>query len=86
MKTASHSKVEYFLKPEYSTLELDADFIVELKSNTFWLNRGFKVYLDLYAPNFPKSDHKYLFGPSTFFAKNTLFWWRFDPKKHPNNV
>ena len=41
--------------PIFSTKSMHTDFVVKVKCNTFWLNRGFKVYFDLYEPDFPKS-------------------------------
>ena len=36
------------------------DFVLQVKCTIFWLNSGLMVYLDLYAPDFPKSTSKYL--------------------------
>ena len=33
------------------------DFIVQAKSTIFWLNRGVRVYFDLYVPNCPKMTY-----------------------------
>ena len=40
---------------------MDPDIIVQVKGTIFWPNRGLRVYLDMYAPDFPKSTYKYLF-------------------------
>ena len=39
----------------------DVDFILQLKLAIFFLNKGLNVYLDLCAPDFPKSSSKYLY-------------------------
>ena len=36
------------------------DFVCQVKYTISWLNRDLRVYLDLYAPDFPKSTSKYL--------------------------
>ena len=33
----------------------------QVKCTIFWLNRGLRVHLDLYAPDFPKTISKYLY-------------------------
>ena len=40
---------------------MDTDLVVVVKCTIFWLNRGLRVYLDLFALNFQKSKCKYLF-------------------------
>ena len=37
------------------TLEWDPDFILQVRCTIFWLKRGLRVCLDLYAPDFLKS-------------------------------
>ena len=37
---------------------MDPDFVVPVKCTIFWMNRGVRVYLDLYAPDFSKSYYK----------------------------
>ena len=49
------------------------DFVLKVKCTIFWLNRGLMVYLDLYAPDFPKSTSKYFLQPSTFNLKHPIF-------------
>ena len=66
-----------FSSVELVKLILDPNFVVGVKCTIFWLKRGLRVYLDLYAPYFPKSTSKYLFGLSTFLVQNILFWRRF---------
>ena len=39
---------------------MDPDFVVQVKCTIFGLNRGFRVYLDLYAQEFQKSIFMYL--------------------------
>ena len=51
---------------------MDPDF-VKVKFTIFWRNRGLKVYLDLYAPNFQKNISKYFFGLCTFIVQNNIF-------------
>ena len=65
---------------------MNPDFVVQIKCTIFWLNRGLSVNLDLYAPDFPKSTSKYLFGLIIFLVQKTLFWSRFWFKNHPNHV
>ena len=36
------------------------DFVCQVKCTISWLNRGLRVYLDLYVLDFPKSTSKYL--------------------------
>ena len=36
------------------------DFVFQVKCTIFWLKRGLRVHLDLYAPEFPNSISKYL--------------------------
>ena len=40
---------------------MDHDFVFQVKCTMFWLNRGLRVYLDLFLPNFSQSTIKYLF-------------------------
>ena len=49
------------------------DFVLKVKCTIFWLNRGLMVYLDFYAPDFPKSTSKYFLQPSTFSLKHPIF-------------
>ena len=34
---------------------MNPDFVVQVKCTILWVNMGLRVYLDLYAPYFPKS-------------------------------
>ena len=45
---------------------MDPDFVVEVKCTIFWLNKGLRLYFDLFAPDFPKSTSKYLFCTEVF--------------------
>ena len=65
---------------------MGTDFVLQVKCTIFWLDRGLRVFLDLYVPDFPKSTPKYFLYPSTFIVQNTLFWRCFWLKKHPNHV
>ena len=49
---------------------MGTDFVLQIKCTIFWLNRGLREYLDLYAPDFPKSTSKYFLHPSTFSLKH----------------
>ena len=40
---------------------MGTDFVLQVKCTIFWLKRGWRVHLDLYAPDFPKSTSMYLF-------------------------
>ena len=44
-----------------------------VKFTIFCLNKGLRVYLDLYAPDFPKSTPKNIFHPSTLLVKTPHF-------------
>ena len=54
------------------------DFVLQVKFIIFWLNRGLRVHMDLYAPDFPKIISKYLYftkivrkhGPRCFTGMN----------------
>ena len=39
---------------------MGTDFDLQVKCTLLWPNRGLSVYLDLYAPYFPRSTSKYL--------------------------
>ena len=49
------------------------DFVLQVKFTIFWLNRGLRVYLDLYASDFPKSTSQYFLHPSTFKSQTPYF-------------
>ena len=40
---------------------MGTDFVFQVKSIMFWLNKGLRVYLDLYVPDLSKSTSKYYF-------------------------
>ena len=63
---------------------MGTDFVLQVKYPIFWLNRGLRVYLDLYAPDFPKSTSKYYLHPITFQSKTPYFGGVFG-KNHPNH-
>ena len=65
-------KPKYFFKPLHLTYSMYSDFVVELKSSKFWINRGLRVYLDLYALNFQKFTFKYMLYPSTVLGLYTI--------------
>ena len=50
-----------FSSVELVKLSIDPDFVVLVKFSIFWLHRVLRVYLDMYAPDFPKNTSKYLF-------------------------
>ena len=52
---------------------MDPDLVVQVKCTVFWLNWGFRVYLNLLAIDFPKRSSMYLFGLNTVLVQNTLF-------------
>ena len=39
---------------------MGTDFVLQVKCTIFWLKRGLRVHLGLYAPDCPKSTSKYL--------------------------
>ena len=45
---------KYFLGTIFSTRSSNTDSVVQLQCTTFWLNRGLKIYFDLYVPDVPK--------------------------------
>ena len=49
------------------------DFVLQVKWSTFWVNRGLRVYLDLYVTDFLKGTSKYFLYPSTFLCKTFYF-------------
>ena len=66
---------------------MDPDFVVPVKYTIFWLNRGLRVYLDVYASDFSKSTSQYFLHPSTFFYFQTPYFGGFVwLKNHPNHV
>ena len=62
------------------------DFVLQVKFTIFWLNRGLRVYLDLYASDFPKSTSQYFLHPSTFKSQTPYFGGFFGKRNHPNHV
>ena len=62
------------------------DFVLQVKFTIFWLNRGLRVYLDLYSSDFPKSTSQYFLNPSTFKSQTTYFGGFFGKRNHPNHV
>ena len=59
---------------------MGTDFVIQVKFTIFWLNRGLRVYLDLYASDFPKSTSQYFLHPSTFKSQTPC------ERNHPNDV
>ena len=49
--------------PSKGELLFSSFFLLQVKCTIFWLKIGLRVYLDLYAPDFPNSTSKYLFFP-----------------------
>ena len=60
------------------------DFVLQVKCTIFWLNRGLMVYLDLYAPDFPKSTGSTFYILVLFSLKQTILEV-FLVKTHPNH-
>ena len=52
---------------------MGTEFVPQGKCTIFWLNRGLRVYLDLYVSDFPKSISKYFLYPSTFYILVLFF-------------
>ena len=69
--------VLWFTKGEL--LYSSADFVPQGKCTIFWLNRGLRVYLDLYVLDFPQNISKYVLYPSTLYSKTLycggIFGW-----------
>ena len=63
---------------------MGTDFVLQVKCTIFCFNRGLRVYLDFYAPDFPKSTAKYFLHPSTFQSKTPYFGGVYG-KNHPNH-
>ena len=61
-------------KPGYSTLELDAHFIIEMNCTTFWPSKVLSVYFDLYVPDFQKGTSKKVVRIKTFSSQGTQLW------------
>ena len=61
------------------------DFVLQVKCTIVWLNRDLMVYLDLYAPDFPKSNSKSFLHPRTFRSKIPYFGGVFGKKKQKKN-
>ena len=51
---------------------MGTDFVLQVKCTIFWLNRGMRVYLGLYAPDFPKSTSKYFLHLVLFSLKHPI--------------
>ena len=49
------------------------DFVVKVKCTIFWLNRGLRIYLDMYVLDFQKSTSKHLSYLRTLLVQNPLF-------------
>ena len=67
---------------------MGTDFIFQVKCTMFWIKRGLRVHLDLYAPDFPKCTSKYLLfskvvrkhGPRCF-REMYNFWMQYFVKE-----
>ena len=42
------------------------EFVLEVNLTMFWIKRGFRIFYDLYAPDFQKYTSRDLLSPSTF--------------------
>ena len=65
---------------------MGTDFVLQVKCTIFWLNIGLRAYLDLYVPDFPKSNSKYVFYILVLFSPEHPFFEGFLLIKHPKHV
>ena len=65
---------------------MGTDFFLQVKGTIFWLNKGLRVYLDLYVSDFPKSTSQYFLHPSTFKSQTPYFGGFFGKRNHLNHV
>ena len=49
----------YVFWAEVQTYSLDLDFLIGIKCTIIWINRGLRVYFDMFAADFPNSTGKY---------------------------
>ena len=61
---------------------MDPDFVAKGYCTIFWLNRGFREYLNLHSLDFQKKN----VWPQYFFVQNTLIGKCFWSKKYANHV
>ena len=64
---------------------MGTDFVLQVKGTKFWLNRGLRVYLDLYVSDFQKVPLSTFYILIVFSPKHPILEVFF-VKTHPNHV